>query len=179
MSTEPTKNVKNQDVAAKGAAAANGADEFHDFELSRPQFRPGECEGTVQGKILGVLGPFNPGKNSVNNQPWYAYAVLLTAPCEGVDANGNKIKVPPGKEIMVAITAQTRNLAPYALDPKHVHEFRLTPGPAPKAGQMRLWKAQKGPVVERTTKFPLLSPGAANALALLPPAQTDGEGPPF
>jgi len=147
---------------------------FTEVHLSRPLFKPAKCKGPVQGFILGILGPFPPGENSLNNKPWFAYNVKLTAPCEVVGADGEKTVAKFGDEIMVAVGAQLRDAARYALDETRMYELRLTPGPQPESGKMRTWKAQKGRTVARTADFPLFKTNPESPF-LLPPAAADAD----
>jgi len=113
------------------------------------------------------MGPLAPGKNAVNQNPWYAYVMKLTAPCEALNAEKQPVRCEIGDEILIPIGAQLRNLALYATDEKRLFELRLEPGAQPPPGKMRTWDAAKGRVVERGDRFPLLS-GKTSAL-MLPP----------
>ena len=177
--TETVKGTKN------GNAQAAEDDGFKPLALSRPTFIAAECKGPVQGFILNILGPFPAGKESVNQTPWFAYAVKLTAPCECRGPEGEKVTAPKGEEIMVPISAQLKNIANLAVDENNIHEVRLSPGPQPKPGKMRFWKGEHGRTMPRGADFPLVLPGGNKTAALLLPANTaadaadEGQDNPF
>lgn len=155
-----------------GGATVTEGRSFRDFNLSLPQFRAGESVGPVQGFILNILGPFNPGKNATIKQPWYAYQCKATAEVDCVDIQGEHVKVMPGDLFMLPISAQLRNIASFAVDDKRVWEWRFIAGASPKPGAMRVWKAQQGRCVDRGADFPLMLPGKREDLFKALPVTT-------
>lgn len=166
--------AKDKNGGAVTEGDVNGG--FRDFNLSLPQYRAGESVGLVQGFILNVLGPFNPGKNATIKQPWYAYHMQATAEVDCVDIDGAHVKVKSGDEFMLPISAQLKNIVGFACDEKRVWEWRLLAGTSPKPGKMRVWKAQQGRCIDRKADFPLMLPGAkADIFKALPAASTEEE----
>lgn len=172
-----TAATQAKNVASNGTAVE--AEEFHDFELSRPAFLAGKCKGTIQGVIFNVLGPFEPGKSSKIKKNWFAYEVKLTAAAELVGTDKVARKYPSGTVAMVPISAHLKNLAPYVVGDK-VYNFRLTPGAAPGPQEMRVWTVQRGNAYARGNDYPLLGSRGANPLLALPEATaSDDEEAPF
>jgi hypothetical protein len=133
-------------------------DEFQDFDLSRPAYIASKCGGKpLQGIIFNVLGPFPAGRNAVNQDPWFAYEVKLTAPSQLVGIDKEVYTAPVGTVCMLPVSAHLKNLAPYVIQPGQVWAFRLSPGPQPKPQQMRVWKAQRGKAVARGNEYPLMA----------------------
>ena len=181
------EEVKDTKTTAAGGAPANPApngggnggakrdvfaetfakeSEFEKFAISRPMFLVQQCKGAVQGLFLYIAGPFAPGKKAINNDPWYAYVVKLTAPCEVVDPSGAVVKAAFGDEIMLPIAAQLRNIANVVQDEKYVTELQITPGPQPRPREMRVWEGKNGRRLPRGNDFPRLEFGKGIPLAL-------------
>jgi len=188
MSTDTSVQGKNGGKGVDKGADVQG-DEFVKVTLSRPQFRASECKGFIQGYFTGILGPFPPSesqktqakKNGGVAKPWCAYAVTLTAPCDVVVADGSHKRAEPGAEVMLPISAQLKAIIGMTIDPDKVTNLRLTPGPQPKAGEMRTWECERAKTIDRGDKYPRLMPSTEqrDAVALLTAGGDDSEEVPF
>lgn len=101
---------------------------FKIIETERHMFNPNKgCKGALVGHLINLV-PMAPIQRGKEMQEWECFVIKTTEPCEGLDREGNVVKLPAGKEVLTPATYQlAQHLSRAASHPRVCFEVLIEP----------------------------------------------------